>query len=111
MLHNVVLHTVVLHTAVLHTVVLYSPVMYSSVLHSVTYHSQATFTELTFVNVHHAHMSTFVIEVCLSRFCLSDQLVTVLLRSIENTGCGIMSVSDTPNQALQRTLFMLNSGL
>ena len=44
-------------------------------------------------------------------FCLSVQLVTSLLRLIENTGCGIMSVSHTPNQALLRTLVMLNSGL
>ena len=29
------------------------------------YHSLATFREVTFVNVHHAQMSTFVIEVCL----------------------------------------------
>ena len=27
------------------------------------YHGLATFTEVTFVNVHHAQMSTFVIEV------------------------------------------------
>ena len=44
-------------------------------------------------------------------FCLSVQLVTTLLRVIENTGCGIMSVSHTPNQAMLRTLVMLNSGL
>ena len=44
-------------------------------------------------------------------FYLGVQLVTSLLRLIENTGCGIMSVSHTPNQALMRTLVMLNSGL
>ena len=36
------------------------------------YHGLAIYTELTFVNVHHAQMSTFVIEVCLwyIGFCL-----------------------------------------
>ena len=29
------------------------------------YHGLTTFTDVTFVNVHHADMSTFVIEVCL----------------------------------------------
>ena len=29
------------------------------------YHGLAIYTEVTFVNVHHAQMSTFVIEVCL----------------------------------------------
>ena len=70
------------------------------------YHGLDSFTEVTFLNVDHAQMSTFVIEVC-----LSVQLVTSLLRLIENTDCGIMSVSHTPNQALLRTLVMLSSGL
>ena len=34
-------------------------------VHSTLYHGLATFTEVTFVNVPHAQMSTFVIEVCL----------------------------------------------
>ena len=29
------------------------------------YHGLANFTEVPFVDVHHAHMSTFVLEVCL----------------------------------------------
>ena len=37
------------------------------------YHGLATFTEVTFLDVHHARMSTFVIEVCL--WCIG--LVTV----------------------------------
>ena len=44
-------------------------------------------------------------------FCLSVQLVTSLLRIMKNTGCGIMSVSHNPNQALLRTLVTLNLGL
>ena len=44
-------------------------------------------------------------------FCLGVNLVTSLLSSIENTGCGIMSLSHTPKQALLRTLVMLNLGL
>ena len=43
-------------------------------------------------------------------YCLSVQLVTSLLRLIENTGFGIMSVYHNQNQALLRTLAMLNSG-
>ena len=70
------------------------------------YHGLATFTEVTFVNVHHVQMSTFVIEVY-PWFCLSHCTTKI----IENTGCGIMSVSHTPNQALLRTLVMLNLGL
>ena len=42
--------------------------------------------------------------------CPMDTEVTIS-RIIEITGCGIMSVSHTPNQALLRTLEMLNSGL
>ena len=34
-------------------------------VHCTLYHGLATFTEVTFVNVHHAQMSTLVIEVCL----------------------------------------------
>ena len=33
--------------------------------YSTLYNGLATFTEVTFVNVHHAQMPTFVIEVCL----------------------------------------------
>ena len=64
------------------------------------------------MNVHHAHMSTLVIEVCMVHwFCLSFQLVTSLVRLMKNTGCGLMSMSHTPNQALLRLLVMLNSWL
>ena len=65
------------------------------------------------MNVHHAQMSTFVIKVCLryTGFVNSVHLIILLRRLIENTGCGIMSVSHTPNQASLRTLVMLNSGL
>ena len=42
---------------------------------------------------------------------LSVHSVTLLLRWIDNTGFGIMSVSHTSNQALLRTLIMLNSEL
>ena len=34
-------------------------------LHCALYHGLGTFTEVTFVDVHHAQMSTSVIEVCL----------------------------------------------
>ena len=58
------------------------------------------------MDVHHAQMSTFGTLVC-----LRVHLVSSLPRLIDNTGFGIMSVSHTPNQALLRTLVMLNSGL
>ena len=44
-------------------------------------------------------------------FCLSVQLVTPIQRLIESTDCVILSVSHTPNQALLRTLEVLNLGL
>ena len=70
------------------------------------YHGLAIYTEVTFVNVHHAHMSTFVIKVCLryTGFVNSVHLIILLRRLIENTGCGIMSVSHTTNWAELRTL-------
>ena len=39
--------------------------LYCKVGYIPLYHSLAIYTEVTFVNVHHAQMSTFVIEVCL----------------------------------------------
>ena len=71
--------------------------------HWTFYHGLVTFTEVTFVNIHYAQMSTLMIEMC------PWYIVFVLV--IENTGCGITSVSHTPNQALLRTLIMLNLGL
>ena len=44
-------------------------------------------------------------------FCLSVHLITLLPRLMDDTGCGIMLVSHTQNQALLTTLVTLNSGL
>ena len=50
------------------------------------------------MNVHHAQMSTLVIEVCLVHgFCFSVHFIISLRILIENIGCGIMSVSHTPS--------------
>ena len=46
-----------------------------------------------------------------SWFCLCVYLIISLRRLIENNDCGVMSVSHTTNQALPKTLLMLNSGL
>ena len=77
------------------------------VQHYSWYHGLAIYKEVTIVDVYLCDWSVSMVH----WFCVSVHLIISLQRLIENTGCGIMSLSHTPNQASLRTRVMLNSGL